>query len=75
MIPAYTLIAISIIRVIVTVLDFYHAHLVVVFNVAILADLFALAASFSIHFTVCDLRTAHVVSHFNVQFLAVAACT
>lgn len=75
MIPAYALIAIAIIRVIVTVLDFYHTNLVVVFNVAIVADLFTFAASFGIHFTVVDLRTAHVVFYFNVKLLTVATCT
>lgn len=75
MIPAYTLIAIATISVIVTVLDFYHTNLVVVFNVAIVTDLFTFATSGGLHFAVGDLRTAHVVCHFNVKLFAVAACT
>jgi len=71
LIPAFAIITIAVVMIILAMIDFFYANIVVVFDMTQVTDLIALSACFSIHFAILDCRAAQVISDFHVGIFTI----
>jgi len=70
--PVVTIITVTIVLLILAIYDFIDAHIVVIFNVTLIADLHTIIiAVISLYFAVFDFRAAQVFNDFNEFCLAI----